>query len=309
MDQPDGLRKLHHGSIPLLGGLAVLPGLIWSLLAAEAGFIAAIALFYFALGLLDDLYNISARFRLILGGLVILLVLDQFPHLVVDSLYFTGSFPISLGLLALPFTCVCILGFVNSINMVDGINGLLVGLAALWTSFLLLHAAPHLTLSFIGFFGALVVTLAFNFKGKVFLGDSGACMLGAAIATAAIWVYNLSPSWQADGVVLLFAIPVVDCLRVMGLRILRGRSPMSPDRNHLHQLLVVKWPKGVLLIYWSLVGVPNVLSFWFPELTPIWLGMSLLVYAGLIVNLKSTARGPVFSLPEKASSTAYGNDD
>ena len=126
LDLPDGLRKQHHGSIPLLGGLAVLPGLIWSLLAAElaaeAGFIVAIALFYFALGLLDDLFKLSARFRLIFGGLVILFMLNQLPQMVVDSLYFSGDIHLSLGLLALPFTCICILGFVNSINLAYAVN-------------------------------------------------------------------------------------------------------------------------------------------------------------------------------------------
>lgn len=188
--------------------------------------------------------------------------------------------------------------------MVDGINGLLVGLSVLWASFLLLHAAPHLTLSFLGFFAALIVTLAFNFRGKVFLGDSGAYMLGAAIAAAAIWVYNLSPTWQADGVVLLFAIPVIDCLRVMTARVLAGQSPMSADRNHLHQLLHAKWPRGVLLVYWSLIGVPNVLSFWFPESTPIWLGSSMVVYAWLVFHLKSGGRRALFGVRRAARRAA-----
>ncbi len=309
LDLPDGVRKQHRGSIPMLGGLAILPGLVWSLLAAEAGVIVAIALFYFSLGLLDDLFKLSAWSRLLVGVLAVVFMLNQSSQMVVDTLSFSFDADVSLGILAIPFTCLCIVGFVNAINMVDGTNGLLVGLSALWAGFLLPHTIPYPNLSFLGLFAALIVTLAFNFRGKIFLGDSGACMLGAAIAAAAIWVYKMSPNWTADGVAVMFIVPVVDCLRVMCSRIMAGRSPMYGDRNHLHQLLAMRWPKGVLPIYWSLVGVPNVLAIWLPDLTPVWLVLCVLVYGGLIVHIKHAAGVFALSPTNRPPSVVRRNED
>ena len=309
LDLPDGIRKQHQGSIPMLGGFAVLPGLIWSVLAAEAGVIVAIALLFFSLGLLDDLFKLSAWFRLVVGSLIIAFILNQSQEMVVDTLSLSFGWDVALGILAVPFTCLCILGFVNAINMVDGTNGLLVGLSVLWTGFLLLHAVPYLDLSFLGLFAALIVTLAFNIRGKIFLGDSGACMLGATIAAASIWVYNLSPNWKADGVVVMFVIPVIDCLRVMCSRIMAGRSPMRADRGHLHQLLAIRWPKGGLLIYWSLIGVPNILAIWFPDWTPVWLASCLLVYAGLIIHIKHVSSIITPPLADRARSVADYKED
>ncbi len=280
LDRPDGARKQHRGDVPMLGGLAVLPGLVWSFVSVEA--IVAIALFYYCLGLLDDLFRISALFRLVFGGMVIVLTLIYAPELVIRSLsFFAGGDAVVLGALAIPFTCVCILGFVNAVNMVDGTNGLLIGLSTLWTGVLLFHLAPSPDLSVVGLGTELVVTLACNLRGRIFLGDSGACMLGVAIAAATIWVYNVSPTLKADTVAILFVVPVIDCLRVMCTRIVRGHSPVYGDRNHLHQLLALRWPRGVLPIYWSLVGVPSVLAVWLPDLTLVWFGACLLAYAGL----------------------------
>ena len=104
------------------------------------------------------------------------------------------------------------------------------------------------------------------------------------IAFLAIYVYDIAfVVLSADLVVLWFLIPVIDCLRVMTLRVLRGHSPFSSDQNHLHHLLHRRFPwRWGLLVYLSLAGLPGLLASFAPSTTPAW-GIAALSCYGVIV--------------------------
>ena len=176
---------------------------------------------------------------------------------------------IPLWVVAFPFTILCLVGLQNSINMVDGMNGLLIGLALFWTGCLMFYAPPHLLIYLQLLMLGLVILLPYNLLGTLFLGDAGSYSIGATIGVLMIYVYN-----QADGalpmltVVLWLAVPVVDCLRVMAARLGDDRSPLSADENHLHHRLARHWRWPICLaMYLVLVATPGLIGAVWPQLT------------------------------------------
>jgi len=118
------------------------------------------------------------------------------------------------------------------------------------------------------------------------LGDSGAYALSVLLALLAIYSYRTDfTAFPADMVALWFLIPVIDCLRLILIRALGGRSPMRADRNHLHHRLqrLAPWP-GSLVVYLAMVGVPGGLSLASPPHTPL-LALAALTVYGLVLGL------------------------
>ncbi len=91
--------------------------------------------------------------------------------------------------------------------------------------------------------------------------------------------------FRADAVMLFFLIPVVDCLRLILVRVVRHGSLFVGDRNHLHHILQRLLPEGASLIaYWTIVGVPSLLMLVFPKSTPWWVALSLAAYVFALVK-------------------------
>jgi UDP-GlcNAc:undecaprenyl-phosphate GlcNAc-1-phosphate transferase len=86
--------------------------------------------------------------------------------------------------------------------------------------------------------------------------------------------------WRSDDVALLFAVPLFDTIRLMVVRLARSQSPFEGDRDHLHHHLHARlgWPRG-LLVYLTLVAVPNTAAVIWPGTGWMWLGLTLLLYA------------------------------
>lgn len=278
LDVP-GDRKKHKHVTPLMGGVVILAVTVPAMLAlivftAPSNHIFKLMVWTTVVagmtivGILDDRHSLSPRLRLIASfGLfgVAAYIEPIFNVRVLDFEYP----PFSLGLgtrgIAIAFTVLCCVGLVNAINMADGKNGLVIGLCIGWLSLLALRA-PDFMLPFIGLLAAVfVVLLAFNLRGRLFLGDGGAYGLAVAIGVLAISIYN-SPGQHAtraiaaEEIMLLFAVPVLDSFRLTYKRMKRGQSPMAADRDHLHHHMQDRfgWPHG-LMAYLALSLTPSVL--------------------------------------------------
>lgn len=275
VDIPTG-RKQHKSPTPLMGGIVVLfafvpVGLAYTFLhVPERWFgslliwIACVAIMALV-GLADDRHSLSPRLRLLISFLVFSLAAALDPTFNVRVLDFlTPKFSLGLGTwwLAIIFTVICCVGLINAVNMADGKNGLVLGLALGWLGILSLRAGDAL-LPLIGILAcSLMILFVFNMRGRLFLGDGGAYAIATALGLLSIMVYN-SPGLDrlraisADELVLLFIIPVFDSFRLTLTRLKQGRSPMSADRDHLHHHLQNRfgWPVG-LLVYWFLALFP-----------------------------------------------------
>ena len=138
---------------------------------------------------------------------------------------------------------------------------------------------------------ALLVIGGFNMAGRLFLGDGGCYAISTLFGLLAIYAYNHDfEAMRADDVAVMFAIPVFDTVRLMAVRLARGRSPFEGDRDHLHHHLFdwVGWPPG-LVAYLAMVALPNAGALVWRGTGLFWLLVSLVLYVGILAYARLAA--------------------
>ena len=298
LDRPDGDRKIHAGTTPLVGGFAVgaasVAGALLALwLGAESQLfwlIGAVTVM-FIIGFVDDRRHLPPVTRLVAAVTLLLIVTAAVPDFRVMSLRFSGmQQPWQLGLIGgLVFTLVSLVGLLNAVNMADGKNGIVAGMALVWTLVLAAHAPPILLPLLVATGVALAVIGWYNMAGKLFLGDGGSYALSALFGLLAIYLYNAQgATMAADDVALLFAIPVFDTVRLMVSRWASGRSPFTGGRDHLHHYIYARvgWPQG-LAVYLALVALPNAGALICPGTAVIWLIVSFVAYGAVLLSMRT----------------------
>lgn len=294
LDLPDGKRKLHARATPLVGGIAVITPVLliaaWQAAATDfTPFYAVLGvaiLMMTLLGMQDDRRHLSASLRLAIECAIVLTTLILIPGLRIEYLWFRfAETPIFLGGWGgILFTLVCLVGLQNAVNMADGKNGLVIGMALIWTMILSAYGPAHLSPLLIVLALGLAIALAFNLRGLLFLGDAGTYGLSMLFGLLAIYTYNVGfPRLSADGVMLLFLIPVTDVLRLMVVRLAQRRSPFDSDRNHFHHILLAMLPwHWALAVYLLLAAVPPLVALYVPLATPHMLAALGVIYVTII---------------------------
>jgi UDP-GlcNAc:undecaprenyl-phosphate GlcNAc-1-phosphate transferase len=298
LDFPDpaGGRKLHARVTPLVGGVAVVAAAMLSvlfLLPDAEGPRRAMLLWFlftvfglFLVGAMDDRFGLGARSRLAIASAFLLAAIAQVPDFSVAFLLFSGQQDLILfpPLLGVGFTLLCFVGLLNAVNMADGKNGIVIGQALIWSTILMLRLPSDMLPLVTGITGALAVLFVFNMKGQLFLGDSGSYGLSAMFGLLGIYAWNHGfADMRADDVALIFAVPVFDTLRLIVWRVVNGKSPFTPGRDHLHHYLYARWgwPRPLVWLL-ALVGIPNGLAVVFPGTALVWLVVTFVAYLGLI---------------------------
>jgi UDP-N-acetylmuramyl pentapeptide phosphotransferase/UDP-N-acetylglucosamine-1-phosphate transferase len=255
-DVPDE-RKVHTHPVASLGGVGIFGGfLLASLLSIQGNlnhefqYFFAAALVIFFLGLKDDLIVLSASKKFV-GQMVAASILIHLGDIRITSMYGLFGFEeVSTGV-SYALSYLTIIVVINSFNLIDGIDGLAASLGILTmlifgTYFFMINYDAYALLAF-ALAGSLVAFLIFNHHpAKIFMGDSGSLMIGLVNAILVIKFINVAnePSVAvpvASAVAVGFSIlivPLLDTLRVFAIRIFNGRSPFTPDRNHVHHLLL-----------------------------------------------------------------------
>jgi UDP-GlcNAc:undecaprenyl-phosphate GlcNAc-1-phosphate transferase len=316
IDQPGRLHKTHDRPTPLVGGFAIaLPLLFYCGLTLwknpESQLNAALTVAIagaFLMGFFDDRRHLPSLFRLLYGAALALTTIAILPAFIVPHFDFTFlSAPLWLAPFAIAFSVLVIVGMMNAINMIDGMNGLASGLCLIWSVFLLFYAPPEIFGLIVLLAICLLVTLIFNLKGKLFLGDSGTNATGVTIGLLTIYTYNMTAGQlYADAVVAWFIVPVIDCLRLMAVRALHGRSPMSSDTDHLHHRLQRLMPRHwVVVTVWAMVAIPGTAAMAIPPCTlPAVLAVTAIYLAILILSSKRLiARRERYTLDRPATLT------
>jgi UDP-N-acetylmuramyl pentapeptide phosphotransferase/UDP-N-acetylglucosamine-1-phosphate transferase len=274
-DLPDA-RKLHTRPIASLGGVGIFIGLFLSALLTitrdnnEFQFFFASALVIFFLGLKDDILILSAR-KKFLGQLAATAILVHLADIRIESMHGflgVGKLPDPVGI-ALSYITIIVV--VNAYNLIDGVDGLAGSLGLLTTAifgvYFFMAGLPLYSLVAFAMSGSLLAFLIFNFHpARIFMGDSGSLLLGLVNAILVIKFITVADSTGGSmpitsSVAIGFSIlivPLLDTLRVFSIRIARGRSPFSPDRNHIHHLLL---DRGLTHKYVTLFCVGLNLSF------------------------------------------------
>jgi len=256
-DEPDD-RRVHTENTPSLGGIAIFAGLIFSVVLwtpfkefSALQYIICAFLIIFLIGAKDDIIPLDPSKKLI-GQFMAALILIFKSDIRLTSFY--GMFgiydiPYWLGVILTVFTFIVIM---NSVNLIDGINGLAGSISLLsclvFGAWFFLIDRIELAIVAYATAGAVTAFLRYNFTpAKIFMGDTGSLLLGLVSAILAIefieanrtlaphpYAIEAAPA-VAFGILI---IPLFDTLRVFTTRMLRGRSPFRADRTHIHHLLL-----------------------------------------------------------------------
>jgi UDP-GlcNAc:undecaprenyl-phosphate/decaprenyl-phosphate GlcNAc-1-phosphate transferase len=256
VDHPDAMRKQHAAPTPLGGGLGILAGILTAaLLIPEMrqdsfrSFLIALVPLLVA-GLWDDLFTARTAVRVIAQIVAAVLMVYEGGVVIRDlGGLVDPAESVVLHSWAVPFTIFCVIGVVNSINMIDGLDGLAGGLVLVALGWFALAASIQgaaLDTAFaIAFMGAVAGFLVFNFRhpirkrASVFLGDTGSMMLGLVLVWLAVRLTKVeSGGMPPMAAVWVIGMPLLDTLSIMVRRVAQGRSPMAPDRDHLHYVLL-----------------------------------------------------------------------
>lgn len=275
-------RKRHLVPTPRLGGLAIVGGIAiafavaawgWPELFAEInpqwpGIVWATALIL-ALGLYDDLVGAPAYLKLTTQALAaLLLCLWDFRF---STVYVPFVGALDLGLWSIPLTVGWVVVITNAINLIDGVDGLAAGVAAIGAGFLtmvgLFWHVPYVAVLGAALFGATAGFLRFNYPpAQLFMGDSGSLSLGFLFAVASVSVPIKTLTVVTMAVPLLaVAFPLAEVVNSFVRRVAAGRSPLRADRRHLHHLLLRRgWP--VKRVLWTFYAVSFGFGLFVPAL-------------------------------------------
>jgi UDP-N-acetylmuramyl pentapeptide phosphotransferase/UDP-N-acetylglucosamine-1-phosphate transferase len=307
VDEPGEARRVHGVAVPRLGGLAMYAafavGVLLTfvvdinrldsgnnrfeasrvlLMLAGGGIIAAVMA-------VDDVRGLKPLPRLIWQALAAALVIvpsllvpgsanpgdpagtvhyDQGAGVLTTSVQSPFGGTITLPLVAaVVFTLVWIVGMTNTINWLDGLDGLAAGvtIVACAVLFIITNILGQYTLAYLPLLlgAATLGFLPYNFHpARIFMGDSGAMFLGFTLA-----ILSIIGGAKMAAALLVLGIPLLDAAYLIVFRMIRGRSPMASDRGHLHHRLLdmgLSQPQ-VVLIFYLLSAAFGVLAFLLPS--------------------------------------------
>ncbi len=304
-DSP-GDHKIHSDFIPSLGGVAILLGSIFALLMSLSlkdwmdakYFFISLALMFF-IGLRDDVLALTPKQKLYSQFLPVFLLVFL-NDVTIRSTY---------GIIDLPFvplwsiwilSVLTLVILTNAYNLIDGLDGLAGSIGIISLSFfgLWFHSVDQVALSLVAmtFAGALLAFLFFNWQpSKIFMGDTGALMIGFLLSFMAIEFINQnfelpdshSSKFQASvsTAVAVVIIPVFDTLRVIILRLRKLQSPFKADRNHLHhQFLNLGFSHAKAVVFLSSINLTFIFLAWLLRNQPDKLFLPIIFIICLFIN-------------------------
>lgn len=304
-------RRINTKPVPRAGGLAVagafaLIGTLLVIFSAQLGLsagsgsaeltsdgAAAILLgtvIAGVIGLIDDRYDLRARWQII-GQFLIALIPIAFGLRITFI-----SNPLGAGdllfpdAIALGVTIFWTLGMQNSMNFIDGLDGLSGGIslfAAVTLGVIALPTSPLLAALSFTLAGALAGFLRFNFyPASIYMGTSGILAVAYALAVLA-----LLGTAKVAAALLILGVPIIDALFVIVGRIAAGRSPYTPDDSHIHRRLLSYGfsHRGSVLVLYALTAALSILALLLTGSATLYAFMGLLVVLGGVVAYLSRA--------------------
>jgi UDP-N-acetylmuramyl pentapeptide phosphotransferase/UDP-N-acetylglucosamine-1-phosphate transferase len=259
VDKPS-VRKVQHTSVPVMGGEAVFAGMLAGVMLLRLltdSYMPTCVIIGMAVmmivGLWDDVRELSVTLRFVIE-IVFVGLFIAVTGVYIDNFYGLWSVYELSPWVGVPLSIFIGVGIINAVNLIDGVDGYSSGYVmftcvifgvAFWKVW-----DPAMFCFILIVLGALIPFFMYNVFGKktkMFLGDGGSLMLGALMAVLVFYAMSSKQKFEllADNGVGVGAltlavtcIPVFDTLRVMSLRMSRGKSPFSPDKTHLHHLFL-----------------------------------------------------------------------
>lgn len=323
-DVPDE-RKVHSNNIPRLGGSLFVPAMLVGMSVAlffmnqqsdglpfikvSTFLIFTGILIIYLIGLLDDLLGLPARFKFIVQFIAALFL--PCCGLYINNMYgLFGLYELPMYI-AYPITIFLNLLIVNSINLIDGIDGLASGISVVaLIAYLILFSTLGVvsyTVFAAALIGAVVVFMYYNLFGniekgtKTFMGDTGSLILGYALAYLSIKYAMYNPNVLPDrpyALIMAFTfliIPVFDLTRVAFTRLLNKKSIFHPDKTHIHHLcmqagLSMRWTLVIILCLQVLFVLVNYVFIKFCIPSTLILLIDIIIFATFIIVVKKNRK-------------------
>ncbi|WP_295859085.1 MraY family glycosyltransferase [uncultured Oscillibacter sp.] len=297
VDVPKDNRRMHHVPIPRLGGLAVFFGFIISILlfvemTDQFRSILLGAVIIVVLGVVDDITPLPAKLKFLvqIGAALIPAMNGVVIHVLSNPNLFSENPYWNLGMLSVPATVLWIVAITNAVNLIDGLDGLAIGVSAISATTVLvislLVSEVQVAMVMAALVGACVGFMPYNINpAKMFMGDTGATFLGFILACMS--VEGLFKSWAIISFAvpfLILGLPIFDTAFAFIRRIAHGQSPMQADRSHIHHRLIdmglnQKQAVATLYVISAILGLSAVVLTTSGELRAMMFFVSLCVVA------------------------------
>ena len=249
VDMPGEKRRVHTRATPRLGGLAIAAGFFVSALAftapgtALSGVLRG-ALLVALMGAADDCRALPSPLKLAAQTTAALLAWRAGARIDVLTLPFSAARFVPVGALSLPLTLLWMLACTNAMNLIDGLDGLAAGVAAIGSLCLLLVAAAvserEIAVLLAALAGSCLGFLPYNrCPARIFMGDTGSQLLGfllGAASTAGMFKSHAALSFLVP--LLALGLPLFDTAFAFFRRVLHGKNPFAADRGHIHHRLL-----------------------------------------------------------------------
>lgn len=276
VDVPKDNRRMHSHPIPRIGGLAIFFGFLLSALlfvplqTQLRGMLLGCVIIV-VLGVFDDIYALPAMPKFLVqiaAALVAVCAGNRIFFLSNFNLFSTNPYW-DLGWLSIPVSVLWIVGITNAVNLIDGLDGLACGVSTISSMTMLVIALvlsePEVAILMAALSGACIGFLPYNINpAKIFMGDTGATMLGFVLATISIQgLFKFYTIISFAVPFLMLGLPIFDTCFAIFRRVSKGKSPMSPDRGHIHHRLIdmgfsQKQSVAVLYIISAILGLSAV---------------------------------------------------
>ena len=302
-------RKIHKLPISRLGGVA-----IWS--SAMLTFLFLVLLSYypygsllsgillgglmFLLGLVDDIYNLDAKFKLVIQLSIATIV--YLLGVQIDTIFNPFGGVIHLGIFSYPITLLWIVGISNAVNFIDGVDGLagsVITVSSITLALIAVAVSPAQPITALIAFilaGSMLAFLTFNFNpAKIFMGDSGALFSGFLLATLSIAGVMKGAALAVLLPFLVLAVPIMDITYSSLRRIMKGKSPFVADAEHIHHKLLKAGfsQKKTVAILTSVAIVGGALATYFTgTLKNYFIYIAVLILIMVVLSLVSVMTKP-----------------
>lgn len=296
-DYPDNKRKIHSKPVSVIGGFYFLINFVIFILIdmfnlSNVNFLFSIReliifitslLSFFLLGLLDDKYNLKPNVKLISSFIIVYFFISLNENFIIQELRSSFYTAIDLKQFSLFFTVICILLFINAINMFDGSNCQILVYFILASILLFIINKSYQFLIF--FFPVFVMLLYLNYKNFLFLGNSGVNLISFLFSIFFINNYQ-NEKLYSDEIFIIMIIPGLELIRIFFRRIKNGIHPFKSDNDHLHHYLLKIYGADKTLIFLVLVLIIPILFFFSNINTLISLPIIINLYTVLILFLR-----------------------
>ena len=251
IDMPGEAQRVHNRPIPRMGGLAIFLGFLLSVLLfvpmsrpLEGVLLGSVIIV--ATGAVDDVVSLKAWVKLLLqiAAACVAVYYGVRIEVLGNLNIFSSNDYVTLASWSVPITVLWIVGITNSVNLIDGLDGLAVGVSTISSLTMLvialLVADSSVAVVLAALVGACIGFMPYNLNpAKIFMGDTGSLLLGYVLATMSVLgLFKFYALVSFAVPVLAIAVPLFDTIFAFFRRLIHGQNPMHPDRGHFHHRLI-----------------------------------------------------------------------